>query len=245
MPAVAGGTRGRLGRTRTIASLTTGPAAAGVSGCKPESPSERFSDSPRTPKTIASSAAPHGAGGRSIRPKWTMPSTPCRTPSPRRPISGNSGANSRPDCRDQRRRNPKHVGDHMDPRLVAGEFFSGPMSRIRFGSMTGTRIGAHVVTREDAVGAASDAARGGWTRGVFASAPNDAPSAGNVSDRGEPRSAEALWRWLPSLPGNKRGTTPCAGQKSTLSTLDKCPHGPMHLPFPEVVLLVRTTDRQI
>lgn len=46
---------------------------------------------------------------------------------------------------------------------------------------------------------------------MFQYAPNDAPSAGDIPDRARQRSTEALWRWLRSLPGNEKGTTPCAG----------------------------------
>ena len=59
------------------------------------------------------------------------------------------------------------------------------MSRIRFASTTGPRFGANVVRREGVAGTAFDAARGGRTQGVSAYAPNDAPSAGDIPDRGE------------------------------------------------------------
>ena len=72
-----------------------------------------------------------------------------------------------------------------DRNLDADDFFNGLMSRIRFGSTSGTRFGAYVVKLEDADDAASDAARGGWTKGVFAYTPSDAPSAREIPDRGE------------------------------------------------------------
>ena len=72
-----------------------------------------------------------------------------------------------------------------DRNLDAADFFEGLMSRIRFGSTTGTRFGAYVVKLQDTDLAASDAARGGWTKGVFAYTPSDAPSAREIPDRGE------------------------------------------------------------
>jgi hypothetical protein len=59
------------------------------------------------------------------------------------------------------------------------------MSRIRFGSTGATRFGAYVVKQRDAEDPASDAARGGWTKGVFAYTPSDAPSGTDIPDRGE------------------------------------------------------------
>ncbi len=124
------------------------------------------------------------------------------------------------------------------PSWTRGDSCNGLMSRSPFGSMTGTRAGAHVVTREDASGAASDTA-GGGARGVSAYAPIDAPSAGNFSDRDEPRSAEALWRWLPPLPGTRKGATPRAGRKSTPGGLDRCP------PWPNALAVPRTRSPQL
>ena len=67
----------------------------------------------------------------------------------------------------------------------AADFFNGLMSRIRFGSTAATRFGAYVVKNEDATGTPSDAARGGWTKGVFAYTPSDPPTATQIPDRGE------------------------------------------------------------
>ena len=78
-----------------------------------------------------------------------------------------------------------HGSGDLDARLDAGELFNGLLTGTRFGSTTGTRFGAYVVRRVDASDAAADVAGGGWTRGVFAYALNDAPSAGDIPDRGE------------------------------------------------------------
>lgn len=107
---------------------------------------------------------------------------------------------------------PKHVDDHMDPRLDAGKFFNGLMYRIRSGPMTGTRLGAHVVTREDAAGAASDAAGGGWTRGGFAYAPNDAPSVGGIPDWGRAAFRGSAVAAAPVNAREQEGATLCAGR---------------------------------
>lgn len=84
-----------------------------------------------------------------------------------------------------RRGTPNHGSGHLDPRLDTGVLVNGLLSGTHFGATTGTPCGAYVVRREDAADAASVVARGGWTRGVFAYAPNDAPSAGDIPDRGE------------------------------------------------------------
>ena len=77
------------------------------------------------------------------------------------------------------------VGGGDDSDHDAADFFNGLMSRIRFGSTASTRFGAYVVKNADADDAASDAARGGWTKGVFAYTPSDAPLAADIPDRGE------------------------------------------------------------
>ncbi|MDE0622032.1 MAG: hypothetical protein OXH83_10205, partial [Bryobacterales bacterium] len=79
------------------------------------------------------------------------------------------------------------VGGGDDVDVDAADFFNGLMSRIRFGSTDSTRFGAYVVKNENdtATPTPSDAARGGWTKGVFAYTPSDAPSAGDIPDRGE------------------------------------------------------------
>lgn len=107
---------------------------------------------------------------------------------------------------------PHDASDHLDSKLGAGDFLNGLMSGIRFGSTTRTRLAADVVKREDAAYAASDTARGGWTRGVFAYAPNDVPSVGDIPDRGKPRSAEALPLHLLRRHSRDTGATLCAGK---------------------------------
>ena len=69
----------------------------------------------------------------------------------------------------------------------AADFFNGLMSRIRFGSTSATRFGAYVVKDENDPdnNVTSDGARGGWTQGVFAYTPSDAPLEIDIPDRGE------------------------------------------------------------
>ena len=63
----------------------------------------------------------------------------------------------------------------------AEDFFSGVMSRIRFGSTTGTRFGAYAVKQDG-----THAATGNWDRGVFAYTPLDQPErAADLPTRGE------------------------------------------------------------
>lgn len=77
--------------------------------------------------------------------------------------------------------------DDLSPKLDAADFYNGLMSRIRFGSTASTRFGAYVVKQKDdsTAGTVSDAARGGWVKGVFAYTPNDPPVGTEVPDRGE------------------------------------------------------------
>ena len=112
-----------------------------------------------------------------------------------------------------------------DTSYDAADYFNGLMSRIRFGSTTGARFGAYVVKNEDASGEASDAARGGWTKGVFAYTPSDMPSEGDIPDRGEAtyRGSTVAVSVVPDGPdtdsdpdtvdeGNRKGATLYAGK---------------------------------
>ena len=63
---------------------------------------------------------------------------------------------------------PNNADDHPGRWLDSGAFFNGLTSRIRFGSTTGTRSGANVVTREDAAGTLTTAAAMGFNDAVAA-----------------------------------------------------------------------------
>ena len=111
------------------------------------------------------------------------------------------------------------TGDNLDPKLDAADFFNGLMTRIRFGSTVGTRFGAYVVKDPDSADGASDAARGGWTRGVFAYTPSDEPSATDIPDRGEAtyRGSTVAVSEVPTTDGdvdegNGKGATLYAGK---------------------------------
>ena len=102
--------------------------------------------------------------------------------------------------------------DDLDPKLDAVDFFNGLMTRIRFGSTSGTRFGAYVVKQENVSGTPSDAARGGWTKGVFAYTPSDAPSATDIPDRGEARFDGSTVAVSALDLNNKKGATLYAGK---------------------------------
>lgn len=107
---------------------------------------------------------------------------------------------------------PNRVGDRLDPNLHAGGFFNGLMSGIRFESTAGTRFRTHVVRREDAADAAFDAARGDGPDAYPRASRMTLPPRATSPAGARPRSAEAMRRWLRSLPGNGKRTTPCAGK---------------------------------
>ena len=93
----------------------------------------------------------------------------------------------------------------------AADFFNGLMSRIRFGSTSATRFGAYVVKEEnDPDGDASDGARGGWTKGVFAYTPSDALR-NRIPDRGEATFRGSTVQCLTVDPANRKGATLYAG----------------------------------
>ena len=103
----------------------------------------------------------------------------------------------------------------------AADFFNGLMSRIRFGSTSATRFGAYVVKeasefvstdRAATFGDASDAARGAWTKGVFAYTPSDEPRATDIPDRGEATYRGTTVAVSEVDPDNRKGATLYAGK---------------------------------
>ena len=105
------------------------------------------------------------------------------------------------------------VGTEDDLDLDAADFFNGLMTRIRFGSTTGTRFGAYVVKEENGSNNnASDGARGNWTKGVFAYTPSDAPLlATDIPDRGEATFRGSTVAVSGVDPANRKGATLYAG----------------------------------
>ncbi|MDE0106990.1 MAG: hypothetical protein OXN96_04250 [Bryobacterales bacterium] len=77
----------------------------------------------------------------------------------------------------------------------AEDFFTGMMSKIRFGSTNGTRFGVYAYRRKhaggDAANALQHAAQAGtdieWDTGVIAYTPLDGPSSGDIPSRGQAR----------------------------------------------------------
>ena len=68
----------------------------------------------------------------------------------------------------------------------AEDFFTGVMSKIRFGSTNGTRFGVYAV-RQKAGHAAESGTAITWDTGVIAYTPLDAPSSGDIPSRGQAR----------------------------------------------------------
>ena len=77
----------------------------------------------------------------------------------------------------------------------AGDFFTGVMSKIRFGSTNGTRFGVYAYRKKHTGGdpavALQHAAQSGtdieWDTGVIAYTPLDGPSSGDIPSRGQAR----------------------------------------------------------
>lgn len=107
---------------------------------------------------------------------------------------------------------PHDDSDDPDPKLEAREFFNGPTSGIRFESTTGTRFGVYsssgrMPPTQHPTPRAGDGPEAGPRTGR-----TTLPRSATFLTVARPRSAEALWRWLRSLPGNGNGATLCAGR---------------------------------
>ena len=80
----------------------------------------------------------------------------------------------------------KNAAPDPDTDHDADDFFTGVMSKIRFGSTTGTRFGVYAV-RNKADHAAESGADITWDTGVIAYTPLDGPSADDIPSRGQAR----------------------------------------------------------